>query len=129
MEWNLTVRAGLLLAALVVVWQLVSVPLGLTAVFVPIAFGLQVVVVVALLVRTRAEHGYGQQVLAAAVLSAIAVIPIFVGSLVVTMLLFPGHAALADGSPLEQALAGVIGTLVSGPAVAALAAIGLRRAR
>lgn len=127
MEWNSTFRAGLVLGAAVVAWQVISVPAGLTGVFVPVAFGLQLAIVVGLLVRTRDAHAYGQQVLSAAVLSAVASAMIFPASLLVTSVLFPDHEALDGSTPLAQATAGLIGTLVSGPSIGALAALGLRK--
>jgi len=126
MQWHSTFRAGLVLGVAVAIWQLASVLAGLTGVFVPVAFGLQVAVVVGLFVRTRAEHGYTQQLLAATVMSAVAGAIIFPGSLLTMAVLFPGHEALEGSTPLGQAVAGLVGTLASGPVIGALAAIGLR---
>jgi len=150
MQWKPCLIAGVGLGASVIVWQIISIPLGLTALFVPVAFLLQIAAVVALLAHARHEHRYGQQLLGATVLSAVASVLIFFGSLLATSVLFPDAieqlrattrtalveqgasqaditAALASITPMAQAWAGVIGTMVSGPFIAALAAIGLRR--
>ncbi len=149
MRHQVNLVAGVALGLVVGLWQIISIAAGLTAVFVPVAFALQVLAVVAALWTTQAEHRYGQQVLGAVQLSAVASVLIFVGSLVATSVLFPdaipelraatatrlaqagaspSEIAAATGgiTPIGEATAGVIGTMISGPLIGAIGAIWLR---
>ena len=126
MDARTAIGGGVVLGALVVVWQVVSVGAGLTAVFIPVATLLQVVVLVATLARTRADHGYGAQVGVGSVVSGVAAAMIFVGSVATLTVVFPDALPPEAPGAVAQATGGVIGTLVTGVVVSALAAIGLR---
>ncbi|MCA9491501.1 MAG: hypothetical protein KC621_16330 [Myxococcales bacterium] len=120
------VMAGLALGAVVTVWGLVAMAAGLVALFVPVATLIQLVVVVGLLARTKSAHTYRDAVVAGSVASAVGAGIIFFGSLLNTMVVFAGRPEAAQ--PVAQAVAGVIGTLVTGVVLSAIAAIWLRRA-
>lgn len=156
---NLTVRAGLVLGLLVVAWTFL---MGVTGWYKdPVLLNLfwivvliQVAVLLWALVRTAAVNGYARQVLSGTLISAVAAIPIFAGSLLFTMVAYPHYftevAALqeealrkagrseveiqtvidlaTDGAtPLTQALAGVIGTVLTGIFASSMIAVFHRR--
>lgn len=149
MQHQVNLAAGVALGLVVVLWQIVSIGTGLTSVFVPVAFALQVLAVLAALWTTREKHRYGQQIWGALELSAVASGLIFMGSLFATSVLFPNAvvelrsatalqlaqagatateiaAATESITGLGQATAGVIGTMVSGPLIGAIGGIWLR---
>jgi hypothetical protein len=103
---------------------------------------------------TAVQHGYGQQVLTGTLMSVVAAAIIFCGSLVFTNLAFPSYfadlraaheqmlraegktqaeidaavqAASAGQTPLANAMAGAIGTVVTGGLASAVIAIFQRR--
>jgi hypothetical protein len=156
---SVPVRAGLLLGVLVVCWTFVmgftgwyKQPqlVGLFFLVVPLEIG----VVAWALAQTRVHASYGQQVMNGLVLSLVASVIIFTGSLLFTAVAFPtyfadiqavqvqqlraqgvGEAQIANQlavdaamqTPLMNALTGVIGTVVTGVLVAAIAAAFLRK--
>lgn len=150
MDVRTTAIAGVGLGLVVLLWQIASVGAGLISVFVPVAVVAQLVVVIGLLARTRTRHSWAQQLAAGTAASAIACVFIGAGSLLTTVVLFPDAlatmraetelalaaagkspdeiaAAVAMIAPVPQAVSGVVGTLVTGAVIAALAGIGLRQ--
>jgi hypothetical protein len=155
----LVLRAGLLLGLLVEAWTFV---MGFTGWYKDPAllnlFWLVILIQAGVLLwalrGSRDSAGYGRQVLNGVLVSAVASVLIFGGSLLFTTVVFPdyfrelealGRETLAKGglspeqveatlraqapfqTPLVNALMGVAGTLVTGLVVSLLAAIGLRR--
>lgn len=140
--------AGGVLAGVVAVWQLASAASGLTSLFVPVATALQLAVLLGLLYSQRQQASYLQQLGGGVLASAVASVVIGVTALFVLPALLPDaypalqeetrqamagstpeeiEAAVAMATPGPQALAGVIGTLVTGAFVSAIAAVFLRR--
>jgi hypothetical protein len=110
----------------VAVWQVLSAALALTAWFVPVAIALQLVVMAMLAwVGQVLGHRYAQQAAAGAIASGVGGVMIALSSLVVTTMMFP--SATAGGSALEGALAGLVGTVVTGVVLAAILALFFRR--
>lgn len=153
------VRAGLLLGILVTIWTFVIGLAGwykdpmLVNLFFLVIF-LQIGVIIWALRRTAVWASYGQQVLNGLILSAVASLIIFFGSLVFTTVAFPSYfsdlqkaqgdllraAGMSDAdiakqleasggmqTPLMNAVSGVVGTLATGLVVSAIAAFFLRR--
>jgi len=156
---NLTVRAGLVLGLSVVAWTFL---MGVTGWYKdPVLLNLfwivvliQVAVLLWALVKTAAVNGYARQVLSGTLISAVAAIPIFAGSLLFTMVAYPHYFAevaavqeealrkagrseaeiqtmidlATDGAtPLTQALAGVVGTVLTGIFASSMIAVFHRR--
>lgn len=151
--------AGLVLGALAVLWTFV---MGLTGwyrnpdrlVLFWVAIGLQLVVLVVLLARTRRENPFARQVGLGLMASAVAAVLVFVGWLFFTTTAFPAYFSelrvvregilreqgmpepeieatlqriAASQTPTGQAFAGFMGTLGTGFAISALAAAFMRR--
>ena len=156
---NLTVRAGLVLGALVVAWTFL---MGYTGWYKdPVLLNLfwivvliQIIVLLWALTKTATVNGFGRQLLTGTLISAIASVPIFLGSLLFTMVTFPEYftelAAVQEemlrkadrteaeiktalelssqgATPMAQAIAGVIGTMLTGIFVSAMIAVFHRR--
>lgn len=121
------VVAGIVLGALVTAWALV---MGATGwIFDPALsalFGLvvvyEIVVLVVLLRSTAAENGWVAQVRAGTLAAVVASPIVFAQSLVFTTVLHPEFVSAhpEQGTALEQALAGVIGTIASGVLASAI---------
>ena len=150
---NIPIRAGVLLGVLCVVWTFVmgftgwyKDPVMLNLFFLVILF--EIGVVIWALRKTAAGSTWGAQVLNGLVLSLVAGVIIFAGSLVFTTVAFPSYfadiqaaqremlkaqgladtdintqiaAAAAMQTPFINAITGVIGTVVTGVVVAAIA--------
>jgi len=153
------VRAGVLLGVLVVAWMFVmgltgwyKDPVLLSLFFLVIP--LEIVVVVWALVRTAPTASYGTQVVNGLVLSLVAGVIVFCGSLVFTTVAFPNYftelqgvqagmlkaqglseadirtqveASAAMQTPLVNAVTGFAGTIVTGLVTAVVAGFFLRR--
>ena len=115
---------GLVLGGLVVLLQVVAVGAGLDTLFPLLATAVEIGVLVAVLWRTRSEQSYGQQ-LGAGVLATLVSLPLVAaGFLLSVRVLFPG--SVPDEQLVPQGMAGLIGTLVTGVVVSAVAASFLR---
>jgi len=156
---NLTIRAGLVLGVLVVAWTFL---MGVTGWYKdPVLLNLfwivvliQIIVLLWALTKTAAANGFARQVLTGTLVSAVASVPIFLGSLFFTMVAFPHYFAelaavqeemlrkagrteaeirtalelsAAGATPMAQAIAGVIGTILTGIFVSAMIAVFHRR--
>jgi hypothetical protein len=156
---NLTLRAGAVLGVLVVAWTFL---MGVTGWYKdPVLLNLfwivvliQIGVLLWALTKTAAVNGYARQVLSGTLISAIAAIPIFVGSLLFTMVAYPRYfeelaavqeemlrkagrseveiqtaigLAAEGATPLAQAIAGVIGTVLTGIFASSMIAVFHRR--
>lgn len=156
---NLTIRAGLVLGVLVVAWTFL---MGFTGWYKdPVLLNLfwivvliQIIVLLWALTKTAAVNGFARQVLTGTLISAVASVPIFVGSLVFTTVSFPNYfselaavheemlrkagrteaeirtaleLSAAGATPMAQAIAGVIGTMLTGIFVSAMIAVFHRR--
>ncbi len=153
------IRAGLLLGVLVVFWTFVmgftgwyKDPAMVPVFFLVIVF--EIAVVIWALRQTARDSSWALQIFNGLVLSLVASVIIFAGSLVFTTMVFPSYfsdlqavqlqmlqaqgvseaeittqmeAAAAMQTPVMNALAGVIGTVVTGVVVAALAGIVWRK--
>jgi len=140
--------AGLALGLIVGLWMVVATVASLQPIFPLVATALQLVVLVGALARMRAEHGFAQQLAAGMIVSVVASVLIFGESLLLTTVLFPDAlaamraevaASMPDASPAEleaatamvapvpQAVMGVVGTLVTGLVLSAIAGAFLRR--
>ena len=155
----LTIRAGLVLGALVVAWMFL---MGFTGWYKdPVLLNLfwivvliQIAVLIWALTKTAPVNGYARQVLSGTLISVIASIPIFAGSLVFTLVAFPNYFAemaavqeemlrkagrteaeiqtafelsAAGATPMAQAIAGVVGTVLTGIFASAMIAVFHRR--
>lgn len=150
MDVRTSVIGGLVLGGLVLTWQIVAVALALNAAFPLVATLIELVVLIAVLARTRAEQTYSQQLGAGLIATGVSLGPIALGFVLAVFVLFPDaiaqqqatvratmeaagstpdeiEATMAMLTPISQGLAGVIGTAVTGLVVSALAAIGLRK--
>ncbi|MCB9675837.1 MAG: hypothetical protein H6737_12015 [Alphaproteobacteria bacterium] len=113
MDWKTAAIGGVVLGLLVVVWQFVSAAAGLQMLFPLVATALELAVQIGVLVRTRAQHAYVQQVAIGSGVAFVATPFILVG------------AVLVGAQPDEMA-AGVFGTLFTGVFVALIASVFLR---
>ena len=156
---SVPIRAGILLGVLCVFWTFVMgftgwykdpVMLNLFFLVIPLEIG----IVIWALRKTAAGATWGGQIVNGLVLSLVASVIIFAGSLLFTTVAFPDYfadlqaaqtqmlktagmsegeiktqvaAAAAMQTPLVNALSGVIGTVVTGVVVAAIAGAFLRR--
>ena len=150
---NVPIRAGILLGVLCVVWTFVMgftgwykdpVMLNLFFLVIPLEIG----IVVWALRKTAAGATWGGQIVNGLVLSVVASVIIFAGSLLFTTVAFPNYfndiqaaqtemlkaagmaeadirtqvaASAAMQTPFMNAISGVIGTVVTGVVVAAIA--------
>ena len=156
---NVSIRAGILLGVLCAAWTFV---MGFTGwykdpVMVNVFFlvvPLEIGIVIWALRKTGATATWGGQIVNGLVLSVVASVIIFAGSLLFTTVVFPGYfndiraaqaemlkssgmaeaqiqttlaASAAMQTPLMNALSGVIGTVVTGVMVAAIAGAFWRR--
>ena len=156
---NLTIRAGIVLGVLVVAWTFV---MGLTGWYKDlvllnlfwIVVLIQIAVLLWALMKTASVNGYARQVLSGTLISVVASVLIFAGSLVFTMVAFPDYfaemtaahgealrkagrtepeiqtelgLAAAGATPMSQAIAGVIGTVLTGIFASAMIAVFHRR--
>lgn len=152
------VGAGAVLGICAVAWTYV---MGITGWYLDpeklylfwVVIAMQVVVLGALLARTRPGRSYGAQVGMGMVTSAVGAVVLFIGSLVFTMVLFPHYfedllavqeamiraeglseekvtemleAARASRTPTGHAFAGFMGTLGVGVVASLLLALGIR---
>ena len=124
--------------------------IGGLVLFPAVATLIELVALIAILAKTRAEQTYVQQLGSGLIATAVSLVPIVVGFVLTVFVLFPDlvasmqaetratmqaagsspeeiEAALSMMSTTAQGLAGVIGTAVTGVFVSALAAIGLRK--
>lgn len=156
---NIPIRAGVVLGVLCVVWTFVMgftgwykhpVMLNLFFLVIPLEIG----IVIWALRKTAANATWGGQVINGLVLSLVASVLIFAGSLFFTTVAFPTYftdiqamqtgmlksagmaeaeiastvaAAAAMQTPFVNAISGVIGTIVTGLLVAAIAGAFLRK--
>lgn len=121
--------------------------------FVAAAILLNVAAVAFMLFATRATAGWGAQVVNGLVLGVVAAVLIFLGSVVMTTVVFPGYyaelregylayfqsmdlpqetvdaqmAAIEAATPVSSALQGAFGTLITSVVVAGIGGIFLRR--
>ena len=156
---NVSIRAGILLGVLCAAWTFV---MGFTGwykdpVMVNVFFlvvPLEIGIVIWALRQTAATATWGGQIVNGLVLSVVASVIIFAGSLLFTTVVFPGYfndiratqtemlkssgmaeaqiqttlaASAAMQTPLMNAVSGVIGTVVTGVVVAAIAGAFWRR--
>ena len=156
---NVSIRAGILLGVLCAAWTFV---MGFTGwykdpVMVNVFFlvvPLEIGIVIWAVRKTAATSSWGGQIANGLVLSVVASVIIFAGSLLFTTVVFPGYfndiraaqaemlkssgmaeaqiqttlaASAAMQTPLMNALSGVIGTVVTGVMVAAIAGAFWRR--
>jgi hypothetical protein len=156
---NVSIRAGVLLGVLCAAWTFV---MGFTGwykdpVMVNVFFlvvPLEIGIVIWALRQTAATATWGGQIVNGLVLSVVASVIIFAGSLLFTTVVFPGYfndiraaqtemlkssgmaeaqiqttlaASAAMQTPLMNAVSGVIGTVVTGVVVAAIAGAFWRR--
>ena len=156
---NLTIRAGVVLGVLVVAWTFL---MGVTGWYKdPVLLKLfwivvliQIGVLLWALTKTAGENGFARQVFSGMLISAVASIFIFAGSLIFTTVAFPNYfaelstvqeemlrkagrsdaeirtaleAAAAGATPMAQAIAGVIGTVFTGIFASAMIAVFHRR--
>lgn len=104
--------------------------------------------------QTAPANGYGRQVLTGTLMATVAAVIVFIGSYVFTTVLFPNYftdlremqvtllrqsqvpeediarqveQAMAMQTPVVNALAGAVGTIVTGAIASALIALGVRR--
>jgi hypothetical protein len=119
MDAKVAIVGGLALAAAVFAWQVVSAAtMPGTPTFVPVAVGIQFGVT-ALILRARADRqGYGAQVATGVLAGTIAAVLIALSSLLVSTVLFPGLSEQIGATPAEGAIAGGVGTFVTGVVVA-----------
>jgi hypothetical protein len=156
---SIPIRAGVLLGVLCVVWTFVmgftgwyKDPVMLNLFFLVIL--LEIGIVIWALRKTAPSATWGGQIVNGLVLSLVASVIIFAGSLLFTTVAFPNYftelqsaqaemlkaqglsdaditmqvgAAAAMQTPLMNALSGVIGTVVTGVLVAAVAGAFLRK--
>ena len=128
MDGKVVVRGALALGAAVAVWQVVAAAtIPGSALFVPVAIGLQLVVTVLVLRSTAPLQGYGAQVATGSLVGALASIPIAATSLLVSIVLFPGLGDDIGATPAAGATAGATGTLLTGVFLSVLLAAVLRR--
>jgi len=156
---NVPIRAGILLGVLCVVWTFVMgftgwykdpVMLNLFFLVIPLEIG----IVIWALRKTAAVSTWGGQVVNGLVLSAVASVIIFAGSLLFTTVAFPSYfsdlqgahtemlksAGLSEGeiktqvaaaaamqTPFMNAISGVVGTVVTGAVASAIAGAFLRK--
>ena len=156
---SIPIRAGVLLGVLCVCWTFVMgftgwykdpVMLNLFFLVIPLEIG----IVIWALRKTAAGATWGRQVVNGLVLSLVASVIIFAGSLLFTTVAFPNYfndiqaaqaemlksagmsadqinsqvaAAAAMQTPFMNAISGVIGTVVTGAVVAAIAGAFLRK--
>jgi len=156
---NPTVRTGLVLGLLVVAWTFL---MGVTGWYKDPALAnlfwvvvlIQVVVLLWALTKTAAENKFARQVFEGTLISIVAAVLIFAGSLAFTMIAFPNYfaelrvvheemlrnaakseaeiqaaleAAAAGATPMAQAIAGAIGTILTGIMASAMIAVFHRR--
>lgn len=148
-------------AVLFVIVMLITVVFAMTGLhtkestnswFVPVAIGLQLAVLVALLQFTAKENGYGGQVKAGVIASLVAGVLILIGSYVLTSIVFPDFypdavdalrtrleaAGTGDvetavdeferaNNPTIGALSGAVGTIVTGIAMSVAVAAFIRK--
>lgn len=150
------VKHGLILGVLVVAWTFVMGFTGwyksaaLAWLFVPVAALVQVVVLITALRKSASEKGYAGQVANGLLISVVASVLVFLGSILFTSVVFPGYfeeiralgeeimrqRGMADEeikttlalqakvqTPFFQALFGAIGTIVTGLVVSLVVAI------
>jgi hypothetical protein len=144
-------KSGVILGLMIVGWTFL---MGITGWYkhptLNFVFGFvalfQIVVLVVTLVRTRAENGYLAQLRIGVVASVIAALFAFAGSILFTTVAFPSYfedlrqmareqgvseaeiAQIAETqTPLFQALAGAIGTTLTGLVVSAIVAVFVRK--
>lgn len=123
LQAGIAAQGGMALFGAVVVWQVASATLGWTAWFVPVAVVLQAIVLAMLLFLGQAlGHRYWQQVAAGVIASVVGGVLIAISSVVVTTWLVPGA-----GSALEGAVAGFVGTVLTGVVLSLILAVFLRR--
>jgi hypothetical protein len=114
---RLTVSFGLLLGLAVFAWQVGSAALlGGTPLFVPVATGIEVALLVTLFARLPPGASRARAT-AGALTSALGAAMVFGGSLLTSTVLFPGLlASLGPDAPgaVAAAAAGFVGTLLTG---------------
>jgi hypothetical protein len=156
---SLTIRGGVVLGALVFVWTFL---MGVTGWYKdPVLSNLfwivvliQIAVLLWALTKTAAVNGFARQVFLGTLISMIASIPIFLGSLLFTTVAYPHYfeevAAVQEealrksgrtaeeirttlelaeegATPMTQAIAGVVGTVLTGILASAMIAVFHRR--
>lgn len=156
---NLTVRAGVVLGLLVVAWTFL---MGVTGWYKDLALAnlfwvvvlIQIGVLLWALTKTASENGFARQVFVGTLISMVASVLIFAGSLIFTMVTFPNYfaevrvvheemlrkaarpeaeiqaaleAAATGATPVAQAIAGAIGTVLTGIMASAMIAMFHRR--
>ncbi len=156
---NTVLKWSVILVALVTLMNLILVGTGLHAnplvgiLGIVLAIGFNIAVVIMLLRKTRADCGYGKQLLNSILLGLIAGVLIFATSFLVLSVLFPnsipemidGTIAFLESAPIDddtrqaqiaaarettataQATAGLIGTFFTSLLVGAILAIFLRK--
>lgn len=120
MDWKVAVVGGIGLAAAVFAWQVVAAAtMPGSPSFVPVAVGIQFGAT-ALILRARGDRqGYGAQVATGAVAGAVAAVLVALSSLLVSTVLFPGLSERIGATPAEGAIAGGVGTFLTGLVVSA----------
>ena len=125
MAWYEAGKAGALLGVLVIGLQVVATGTNGAAWFPIVATLVELVVLVALLRRTREGAGYVLQVAHGLVATVVSLPFVTAGFLLSVLVLFPD--ALGDAAEvLPQGVAGLVGTLMTGLVVSGVAAAFLR---
>lgn len=114
MQWRAIGVSGVALGLLVVIWQIVAKSTQTTALFPLVATAIEFVVLLGLLVGTRHSHSYLQQLGGASLSALLSTIFIMIG-------------AVGVGAGGADVVAGVVGTLVTGVFIGAVASVFLRR--
>jgi hypothetical protein len=120
---------GVAIGVLVFAWQVLTAAVSPgTSLFIPIATGIELGILVGLLSRNVARP-YSERFTIGAGASALSAILVFAGSLLVTQVLFPGLLEQLPGHPTAVSAAGggLMGTLVTGVAFSAVFPAILRR--
>jgi hypothetical protein len=127
-DWKVAGIGGLALAGAVFVWQVVSAAtMPGSPLFVPFAVGIQFAAT-ALILRASAERqGYGAQVATGTVAGAIAAALIAASSVLVSTVLFPGLTEKIGATPADGAIAGGVGTFLTGLVVSAGLSLVMRK--
>ena len=156
---NAVVKWSVILVALVTLMNLIFIGTGMHAnplvgiLGIVLAIGFNIAVVIMLLRKTRADCGYGKQLLNSILLGLIAGVLIFATSFLVLSVLFPnsipemidGNIAFLESAPIDdetrqaqiaavqgttamaQAVSGMMGTFFTSLLVGAILAIFLRK--
>jgi hypothetical protein len=123
MEPAIAAKYGAVLGLSIFAWQVISAAvLGATPLFIPVATGIEVAVLLLLYNKVAPGTPLGPKIATGSAASAVGAVMAVLGSLVVSQVLFPDLLASLPDTPsaFEAAAGGFMGTLFTGVVLSAL---------